>query len=96
MSDVRDRSPRPLYQLQSDAKAGLKTAVGNGQIRLAIEYAQVVIAEQQDEIKALRLDLDELKGVVSELARSASGGGEPARGRKPAADKEEAPAPTQG
>lgn len=96
VNEVRDRSSKPLYQLQSDAKAGLKSAVQNGQVRLAVEYADVVIGEQQTEIDQLRSELDELKGLVSELARSASGG-ESSRGRRAAStteEKEAAPATT--
>ncbi len=44
---------RPSFTLNSNKSAGFKTAVTNGQTRLALEYAEQIISDLCDRVKLL-------------------------------------------
>ena len=54
------------YQLDDDRYAGFMTAVENGQMRLALEYAVHLMTELNNEIFYLRRDIDEMKESLGE------------------------------
>lgn len=44
---------KPSFTLNSNKSAGLKTAVTNGQTRLALEYAEQIISDLCDRVQLL-------------------------------------------
>jgi hypothetical protein len=44
---------KPSFTLNSNKSAGFKTAVTNGQTRLALEYAEQIISDLCDRVKLL-------------------------------------------
>lgn len=49
-----------IYTLDEDHVRGLTTSVNNGQALLAMQYAVLVIADLQEEVVALRAQVEEL------------------------------------
>lgn len=82
----------PQWQLDEDKQTGLARSAMSNQPQLALMYAEVLIRDQRTEIDQLKAELSELKVTVMDLVRAASEDSK-RRGR-PAAEKEDTPAPT--
>lgn len=50
----------PLYDLREDHESAFATAVKNGQTRLALEYAALIIEKMQSEINSISSQLNDL------------------------------------
>lgn len=48
----------PLYDLETDHQSGFENAVRNGQTRLALEYAVIIINSMKSEIEGLKESID--------------------------------------
>lgn len=59
----------PAWELDPDASRGFKDSVRNGQVRLALEYADTIIDQQRVDIDALKGEVEDLKSMVRDLAR---------------------------
>jgi hypothetical protein len=59
----------PAWELDPDSSRGFKDSVRNGQVRLALEYADTLIDQQRVDINALKAEVEELKLMVRDLAR---------------------------
>lgn len=70
----------PQWEMDPDTLRGFTTSVRNGQIRMALEYAEVVISNQQKEIDALKVEVAETKSMVMDLARTSTSDEQPRRG----------------
>lgn len=82
----------PAWELDPDTSRGFKESVRNGQVRLALEYADTIIDQQRADIDALKSEVEDLKSMVRDLARVSSTE-EPRRGpgRPPKSTTEGAP-----
>lgn len=68
MAILRQRGA-PNWELDPDAQRGLKDTVRNGQPRLAIEYVQVILEAQANEIAALKAEIESMQATMKDLVR---------------------------
>lgn len=69
MAILKQRGGAPAWELDSDAHRGLMQTVRDGQPRLALEYVQVLINAQREEIDALKAEVESMKKTIMDLAR---------------------------
>jgi hypothetical protein len=94
MAILRQRGA-PTWELDPDARRGMKEAVRNGQPRLALEYAETLIDAQQQDIESLRGSIEELQAQVRDLTRLATTEPKRGPGRPPKTEPEDTAAPAE-